>query len=202
MTAWLATAASLYGEVTIASTGRDFSMLAGNVTAIGVGALVTVVGSLIWPENFDFEATRALNAEHSTSVTREPETPVTPDLDEKDKDFGQEKALPSNSVVARDLDDLAVERPEIDFVGLNKAFRFAAWSSITLFSVLILLIPMPLVGSGHIFGVKGFTVWVSVAIAWCLVASIIITGLPLWESRKALGSICKSICRDICRKRV
>lgn len=128
MTAWLVTASSLYGEVTIASTGRDFSMLAGNVTAIGVGALVTVVGSLIWPEHYDFEGTRNLNAEHTiTSITREPETPVTPDLDEKDKDLGQEKeALPPSLTVPRGVDDLAVEQPEIDFVGLNKAFRFAA----------------------------------------------------------------------------
>ena len=204
VTAWLVTAASLYGEVTIASTGRDFSMLAGNVTAIGVGALVTVVGSLIWPEDYDFEGTRNLNAEHSIApVTREPETPVTPDLDEKDKDLGQEKEVqPSTLTVPRELGDLSVEQPEIDFVGLNKAFRFACVSSIGLFTVLLILVPMPLVGSGHIFGVKSFTAWVSVGIAWCLLAGLIITGLPLFESRKALGDIVRGICRDLSRKRV
>lgn len=74
-------------------------------------------------------------------------------------------------------------------------------SSLGLFAVLVLLIPMPLVGSGHIFGVKGFTIWVAVSIAWCMAAGLIITGLPLWESRKALGDIFRGMYRDLCRKR-
>lgn len=36
--AWVVTAHGLFGEVTLASTGEDFPMLAGNLVSIGVGA--------------------------------------------------------------------------------------------------------------------------------------------------------------------
>lgn len=53
--AWLATANALYGEITIATTGQNTPLLIGNVTAISVGALVSIAGSLLRPENFNFE---------------------------------------------------------------------------------------------------------------------------------------------------
>ena len=53
--AWLGSASVLYGEVTIASTGQNTPLLIGNVTAISVGALVSLAGSLLKPENFNFE---------------------------------------------------------------------------------------------------------------------------------------------------
>lgn len=53
--AWVASANLLYGEITIISTGQNIPLLIGNVTAISVGALVSIVGSLVKPENFNFE---------------------------------------------------------------------------------------------------------------------------------------------------
>jgi SSS family transporter len=53
--AWLATANALYGEITITTTGQHTPLLIGNVTAISVGALVSIAGSLLRPENFNFE---------------------------------------------------------------------------------------------------------------------------------------------------
>jgi SSS family transporter len=53
--AWLGSASVLYGEVTVQSTGQLTPLLIGNVTAISVGALVSMIGSLIRPENFNFE---------------------------------------------------------------------------------------------------------------------------------------------------
>lgn len=44
----------LTGEVTIATLGGDFPMLAGNVVAIALSALVCIVVSLIKPQNFDW----------------------------------------------------------------------------------------------------------------------------------------------------
>jgi SSS family transporter len=53
--AWLGSASVLYGEVTVQSTGQLTPLLLGNVTAIAVGALVSIIGSLLRPENFNFE---------------------------------------------------------------------------------------------------------------------------------------------------
>lgn len=60
--AWLVTAQSLFGELTIASTGHEYSTLAGNMAAVLIGLIVTVVISCIKPQNFDWEITRAINS--------------------------------------------------------------------------------------------------------------------------------------------
>jgi urea-proton symporter len=43
-----------YGEVTLASTGSNYPVLAGNLAAIIIGAAVCIVVSLIKPENCDW----------------------------------------------------------------------------------------------------------------------------------------------------
>lgn len=55
---WLGTAHRLYGEITIDTTGRNYPMLAGNLTSLLLSLIITLVWSTIAPENFDFEVTR------------------------------------------------------------------------------------------------------------------------------------------------
>lgn len=57
ITTWLAYASS-YGGVTLATTGKDFPMLAGNLVSILTGGAVHVVWSLIDPQNYNFEETK------------------------------------------------------------------------------------------------------------------------------------------------
>jgi nucleotide-binding universal stress UspA family protein len=45
----------LYGQLTIAATGETTPLLIGNIVSISVGAGVVLVGSLMKPENFNFE---------------------------------------------------------------------------------------------------------------------------------------------------
>jgi hypothetical protein len=71
--AWLVTAQQYFGELTIASTGHEYSTLAGNMAAIFTGLIVTVVVSLIKPQNFDWAITRGIN---SPPVTELASTPV------------------------------------------------------------------------------------------------------------------------------
>jgi urea-proton symporter len=51
---WVGSANVIYGEISIYSTGQNTPLLIGNVTAISVGALVSIIGSRIRPENFNF----------------------------------------------------------------------------------------------------------------------------------------------------
>ena len=51
---WLGSAYILYGTVSVFTTGQDLPLLAGNITSILIGAAVTLLGSIIKPENFDF----------------------------------------------------------------------------------------------------------------------------------------------------
>ncbi len=52
---WLSTAHAFYGEISVQTTGQNVPLLAGNLTSILVGGIVTLVGSVIKPENFDFK---------------------------------------------------------------------------------------------------------------------------------------------------
>jgi hypothetical protein len=66
--AWLVTAQQYFDELTIASTGHEYSTLAGNMAAIFTGLIVTVVVSLCKPQNFDWAITRAINSPPVTDL--------------------------------------------------------------------------------------------------------------------------------------
>ncbi|MBT3328993.1 MAG: sodium/solute symporter [Nitrosopumilus sp.] len=51
---WLFTANFMFGEITLVSTGNQIPLLYGNIASILTGLLITVFGSLIKSENFDF----------------------------------------------------------------------------------------------------------------------------------------------------
>lgn len=72
ITAWLVTAQAVFGELTIASTGHEYSTLAGNMAAVFTGLIVTVVVSVIKPQNFDWEITRGINSPPVTELTSTP----------------------------------------------------------------------------------------------------------------------------------
>lgn len=55
---WLTTSYLSDGEISISSTGRNISLLAGNMTSILSGTLITLLGSFIRSENFDFNLLR------------------------------------------------------------------------------------------------------------------------------------------------
>ena len=54
VTVWLASSYAFYGMVSVSTTGQNLPLLTGNVTSILVGAIVTLLGSIIKPDNFDF----------------------------------------------------------------------------------------------------------------------------------------------------
>ena len=47
-----------------------------------------------------------------------------------------------------------------------------------------------------VFPVEYFSFWVAIVIVWGVVASVIVIGLPLWESRESVLLVCKGIAAD------
>lgn len=73
---WIITAASMFPEVSAATLGNNEPMLAGNVVAIFSSGLITVVWSLIAPENYDFESMKRIPVvEQEEYIPDENETP-------------------------------------------------------------------------------------------------------------------------------
>ncbi|KAF8908145.1 hypothetical protein CPB84DRAFT_1843609 [Gymnopilus junonius] len=171
--AWLVTTSTLNdGVINVTTSGGDFEMLAGNLASIGVGGIIATVTSLIWPDDFNWETTRSIN---------KPAPPSAKIVDEKQEDDidkkGEEVEVRGSSI-AGDSFDATEEESELDPDALNKAFKFATWSSIGLFVVMILIIPLPLFFSHHIY----------------------IVIYPLYESRHALMQIFGGIYKDLFKK--
>lgn len=77
-----------------------------------------------WPEDFNFDITRAINA------------PAVHDRDSSsDENYEAEKKEQVTTTVAVVEERNAVVDDDLDPVALNKAFRFAAWSSVVLVSL-------------------------------------------------------------------
>ena len=53
------------------TTFGNYEMLSGNLASIGTGGIIAVTTSLIWPEDFDFEATRAINTPSHNLMEKE-----------------------------------------------------------------------------------------------------------------------------------
>jgi len=198
--AWLVTTSTLNGGViNVTTSGGDFEMLAGNLASIGVGGIVSVAYSLMWPENFDFELTRAINApaSHHKGFSQKSEEKDEYDEDEKEKDSNS-PPVDVQSISERGQHVMGVtDDSELDIAGLKAAFRFAAWSSVALLVVMIILIPLPLFFAQTIFGVKGLSAWVVIGIIWAFCSAITVVIYPLIESREAILMVTRGVVKDI-----
>jgi len=117
-------------------------MLAGNLASIGVGGIIATATSYIvcylpftrnlifdtewllfgqWPEDFNFDITRAINA------------PGTRHAHGRDSTEDEDEKKSKEAVDAAEVENDETDN-ELDPVGLQKAFRFAAWSSVVLVS--------------------------------------------------------------------
>ncbi|WP_458745051.1 sodium:solute symporter family transporter [Candidatus Nitrosocosmicus sp. T] len=55
---WLFSAFSIYGDISVASTSHDIPLLLGNLTSFTSGFVLVILGSLIKPDNFNFNITK------------------------------------------------------------------------------------------------------------------------------------------------
>lgn len=204
---WIGITAHLNnGVVTVDTTFGDYEMLTGNLLSIGVGGIITVVGSLIWPSNFDWDITRAINAEvgraaaelatqsepqsESSSVTNVPLS--SPGVKEKDGSDVGPADIPT--------DPEALNIADCEDARLRKAFRTAAYAALSLTFILIFAVPMPQFFSQYIYTQAGFAAWVGIVITW-LFGGLIMVGLyPLYEARQGLASVARGIYRDVRRR--
>lgn len=130
---------------------------------------------------------------------------AAPSLSEKEKSSPE----PTDAVSVK-----SEEEDDLDPAKLQKAFRFAAWSSIILvrlfpalhlrhvyanffdsqqLAILLLLVPLPLFFAQTVFGKRGLEAWVVIGMisAFCSAFTVIL--YPLWESRRELGGIGRGI---------
>ncbi|KAH7908804.1 urea transporter [Hygrophoropsis aurantiaca] len=191
--AWLGvTAGCNAGVINVTTSGGNYEMLAGNLASIGVGGIVATAASLIWPDNYDFESTRAINASKFSRAKKESEES---DHDVEDPEFEKKGHASSVSTETASQSD-----NDLDPAGLDRAFKFAARASIVLTLVLMIIIPLPLFFAQTIYGVRGLSAWVVIGIGWAFCSAFAVVLYPLWESRTALRMIWRGMIKDVFAK--
>ncbi|GAA6014146.1 hypothetical protein JCM10207_006112 [Rhodosporidiobolus poonsookiae] len=190
---WLVCAAKLNdGSLTVDTTLQDYPMLTGNVLSIGISGIIAVAGSLIWPEDYSFEETRALHAYNEATEEIPPTAAGETDSDKEKSEVGPAGDAP---VVAEEAMNEA-DSP----ANLTRTFRLARWMSISAFCIFMIIIPLPLVGSKYIATKTGFTTYVVISIIWVFHGAFAVVLYPLWEYRKSIGEICGHLWADITGK--
>lgn len=204
--AWLTTAKHYYGVVNITTTGLEYPTLAGNLAAIMTGLIVSVGVSLIKPDNFDWDITRAINAHPvvtdgvNAGVIDTPPKQIAADFDPEKKNPLEATSTPGTktSITREEANGLHIEvGAEDDPRKLRSAFKLACISSFVLTFLMDFLVPMPMFFSHYIFSKGYFTGWVVVSFIWVFCSSFISCFLPIWETRRFFVELAKAIGKDL-----
>lgn len=208
--AWLVEAQVYYGEITLASTGSNYATLAGCLAALMTGLIVSVVVTLIKPDNYDWASTRAINAEHAdltgvAPIPTKPQTESHPD----EKDINSASTSPdSTGPGTPEESDIEVQRTtsrdaaiEDDPSQLRSAFKLACIASIVLPFIMDFLIPIPMFLSHYIFSRGFFTGWIVVSFIWVFSSTFISVVLPIWETRSFFRVLYTKILADLRNRR-
>lgn len=208
---WLVTAKTLYGELTIETTGSNNPLLAGNVVSIGVPTVVTIVWSLISPDDYTFEGTRTLNTPEKHSLSETPgvatppvrieDQPGTPAEDEKNigkADVTAANAFPAAEDQVGSSQDLyrAVRLAGLDPEQLQHSVRSSVRVAVPLTFILLIFVPCMAI-IPKTFSETGFAAWISIWIAWLFVSAATVIVWPVWESRHGLWVIGRGMYRDL-----
>lgn len=174
--AWLVTAKSECGELTVSCTGSNYPMLAGNVAALLSPMIyVPVLTFVFGRQNYDWKSMQQINiVDESDQVRVDPEDPTYND---------------PAAVIAQD---------EHYQSHLMKAAKIARWMTVVMTVCFLVLWPMPLYGSGYVFSKPFFTGWVTVSFIWLFCTTLCVGVFPVWQSRKTLfkvtrGMVCEAM---------
>ena len=219
LTAWFIVTHLRSGSISVSTTGDATNAVAGNITSWGMGFLMAVVLSLLFPKKFasdDEEHIARANKingispqakSRSTSQPgslHEPEGLVPPSHSHE-KASSDEKEPPSDPVPERVVrtgneivDFLEAKHIQpMDAAEVKKATRLAVGFNVMFLCIAILFVPFLLFGGEWIFSQNAFVGWCVVSFIWVWCSMIICVIWPVVESRKTIWMITKGIVRDI-----
>ena len=93
------------------------------------------------------------------------------------------------------------EEMATDQIKLAKAAKIAGWSTVFLTLAMLVLWPMPMLGSNYIFSKPFFTGWVTVVFIWLFCSAFCVVIYPLFEGRGTIAKTCKAIYLDVTGKK-
>ncbi|KAL9938387.1 hypothetical protein V8E36_003010 [Tilletia maclaganii] len=198
---WLVTAQSLYGELTVSTTGADYPVLVGNLVAIMVPILILVPASILYPENYEWVETRAIQAPDEIDGVDTTPVATTPDIEKSGSEKGSISGGNNIHTLEDNLQPHAAIKHKHEVPTLDpKTERFATILSIILSFLLILFIPA-MMCIPCIWTVGGLTAWTAIIIGWMFCSAGIVVIWPVIESRAALIEMVAGIAGDVTGQR-
>ncbi|KAF2258220.1 Na+/solute symporter [Lojkania enalia] len=180
--AWLVTTSKLNdGVITVATSGANLPMLAGNVTALLSPVIFIPVLTLIFGiDDYDWQSMKNIRLIDDSDVAEAAHLDIS-------EMHGRHTAL-------------SPEEEAAEQAKLFRASKIAKTTTATMTIILLVLWPMPLYGTGYIFSQSFFTGWVVVGIIWLLCSTMAVGVYPLWESRHSMMHNIRCMWRDISGK--
>jgi len=174
MAAWMIGCLKIYGSITITNLALPYSSVCSGLSGLLFSGIITVGVSLINPADYDFRGTRAIA--NLDDLSNDGDTIETgSDVKDEKKD---------------DVEEGVTEvTKNADMPNLRAAFRRATWYSLTLTAIVTIIVPLPMFFSHYVYGKPFYKFWVSVSIIWALLSGTFSVLLPVWESRKEIGTI-------------
>lgn len=196
--AWLVTCKAYTGEVNVTNLSTQWVSFTGNVTALFMGGIISIVLSLIWPANFDFEETRnrtSLVKKRQQNTGADVEVEKASVLKQSLVEISQSSADVSNdeeeSLSTHEL-DMNLEAV-IDHKHLDHQFKKYGILVAILALVMAIIIPVPLGASTYIFSPDFLLGTVIVIIIWLFCSFFYVVVLPVVEARNSIWHILKML---------
>lgn len=178
--AWLVTAKKECGELSVACTGSNNPMLAGNVAALLSPVVLVAIFTLIFGiDKYDWKSMMDIRKGD-------------------DHDLADAAGLDLEEIPGGH-NETRVEFEE-EQKKLERAGKISKTATVVMTLALLVLWPMPLYGTGYIFSKQFFTGWVTVGIIWIFCSFLGVGIFPVFESRKTLARTVKSIYLDVTGK--
>jgi hypothetical protein len=185
MAFWLGTTYATAGEISIESTGANTPMLVGNVVALCSPLIFVPLLTYVppfKPQKYDWVSMASISKGDDSDTVA---SSAILDPEQMSTDGAALQPTVSH----------AEERSQLD-----RAAKTARILCVTLVLCFIILWPMPLFGTGYIFGKRFFTGWIVVGIIWLFFSTAVVVFLPLWQSRKTISHTIKSVFADMTGK--
>lgn len=194
--AWLVTCKAYTGEVNVTNLSSQWVSFTGNVTALFMGGIISIVSSLIWPANFDFEETR-----NRTSLVKKRQIQDIEQVDEIEKTTELKHSLVEISQSSTDTSNDEESTHEldmnldamIDHKHLDQQFKKYGILVAILALVMAIIIPVPLGASPYIFSPNFLLGVVIIIIIWLFCSFFYVVVLPVVEARNSIWRILKAL---------
>lgn len=179
LAAWLAQTKAEFGTFSVATTGSNYPMLAGNVVALLSPCIFVPILTFLKPQNYDWESMKQIRKgdDHDIAASQNVDLELVPGETSKSEH------------------EMAVEQMK-----LAKNGKIARYLTAFLAIALLVIWPMPMYGSKYIFSKKFFTGWISVGILWLFFSAFAVIVYPIVEGRGTLVRTTKAIVAELSGK--